>query len=618
MATKTRSKASSPADRVKAYALAVTTGKEVAGPLVRAACQRHLDDLKTGAKRGLKFDLDEATRAFAFFEKVLCVEGDGEFIPFLLHPSQAFIVGSLYGWFRWVGDRDARGRLKKDGGKWTRRFRTAYVEQGKGNGKSPLAAGIGMKSFVADRELSAEVYVAATLKDQAMIAFKDAVKMREQSPQLAKRIGTSGRNPVWQMWHTPTGSLMKPLSKEGAHSGPRPNCVIIDEYHEHKTSDMLEMLEAGFKKRENPLLFIITNSGDDRTSPCAVMHDFCARILRGETEGVDPLAADQTFAYICALDPGDDPLKDESCWKKANPLLGITIKRDYLAKAVAKARSIPSHQNKVLRLNFCVWTDAADAWVTREIWDAVQAPAITWQAMKGRKCFVGLDLSYTTDMSAAAFVFPDDAGGYDAIVKFWRPAEGLREASERDRVRYDLWAEAGHINLTAGKVIKLAPIADMLAQAQKDFDLQALAYDRYRLKELGDNLTDEGITLPLIEHPQGFRRTTTTNPNDPKHRIENPLWMPNSCQETENAIIEARLRVAPNPALTWNVASAVVREDPAGTDNWIFDKRRATGRIDGLVALAMALGAAKDVGGWSPPASPWEDPNYSLMKAAAT
>lgn len=604
-------------DRTTDYATRVTKGQIVAGPLVRAACKRHLDDLKNGSKRGLLFDPDTADRAFAFFEKVLCVEGDNEFIPFALHESQAFIVGSLFGWFRWAGERDARGRIKKDAGKWTRRFRTAYVEQGKGNGKSPLAAGIAMKAFLADGELSAEVYIAATLKDQAMIAFRDAVKMREQSPQIRTRTGTSGKNPVWQMYHTPSGSFMKPLSKDGAHSGPRPNCVIIDEYHEHKTSEMLEMLEAGFKKRENPLLFIITNSGDDRTSPCAIMHDFCARILKGETEGVDPLAADQTFAYICALDPGDDPLKDESCWVKANPLLGITIKRDYLQKAVAKARSIPSHQNKVLRLNFCVWTDAADAWITREQWDGVQAApgAVTWETMKGRACYVGLDLSFTTDMSAAAFVFPDNAGGYDAFVKFWRPRDGLREASERDRVRYDLWAEAGQIHLTEGKVIKLSPIAEILAQAQVDFDLKSVAYDRYRLKELADMLADLGVILPMIEHPQGFRRMTTTNPNDPRQKIDNPLWMPNSCQEIENAIIERRLRVETNPALTWNVASAVCREDPAGTDNWIFDKRRATGRIDGLVSLAMGIGAAKDFGNWTPPSSPYEDPNYSLMKA---
>lgn len=589
---------------------------------MRAACQRHLDDLVQGAARGLKYDVEAAERAFLFFERVLHVEGEGEFIPFTLHPSQAFIVGSLYGWKRWKPDDDAPKSKRATQGRWLRRFRQAYVEQGKGNGKSPLAAGVGMKAFVADGELGAEVYVAATLKDQAMIAFRDAVKMRDQSPQLAKRIGTSGKNPVWQMYHTASGSFMKPLSKDGAHSGPRPNCVLIDEYHEHKSADMLEMLEAGFKRRENPLLFIITNSGSDQKSPCAIMHNYCARVVKGELEGIDPVAADQTFAYICALDKGDDPLKDESCWKKANPLLGVTIKRDYLEKQVAVARSIPSKQNKVLRLNFCVWTDAADAWISRELWEKAEAPGVNWESMRGRDCYVGLDLSFTTDMSAAAFVFPsaetreDGKRAYDAFVRFWRPREGLKEASERDRVRYDLWADTGDIDLTEGPVIRLSPIAQLLAKAQTDFRLKAIAYDRYRLKELGDMIADLGISdLPLIEHPQGFRRSTTTNPNAPTQKIDNPLWMPNSCQETENAIIEGRLRVAVSPPLRWNVASAVVREDPAGTDNWIFDKRRATGRIDGLVALAMGIGAARDYGGWKPPSSPWDNPNYSILAA---
>lgn len=209
---------------------------------------------------------------------------------------------------------------------------------------------------------------------------------------------------------------------------------------------------------------------------------------------------------------------------------------------------------------------------------------------------------------------PDGKRGYDAFLRYWRPREGLQAAVDRDRVRYDLWAKAGEIELTDGPVIRLAPIAQTLADAQAAFNLKAVAYDRYRLKELGDMMGDLGIAgLPMIEHPQGFRRATTHNPNAPQQKIDNPLWMPNSCQELENSIIEERLRVAINPALRWNVASAVVREDPAGTDNWIFDKRKATGRIDGLVALAMAIGAARDYGGWRPPASPWDVPGFSIL-----
>jgi phage terminase large subunit-like protein len=606
----TRKKKEPPADPVTQYALDVVSLKEIAGPYVRAACQRHLDDLKTAETRGLYFDVDEVTRTLAFFRRVLTVEGDGEFVPFEPHSSQVFIIGSIFGWYI-----EEKGKGKNPS-IWRRRFRTAYVEQGKGNGKSPLAAGVAMKCFVADGELSAEVYMAATKKDQAMISFTDAVKMRQNSPHLEGRIGKSGANPVWQLYHTASGSIMKPLSKEGAHSGPRPNCCVVDEYHEHKSADLLEMLEAGFKKRPNPILFIITNSGADKASPCGVMHDFCVKVVTGALDEADQDAADQTFAYICAMDEDDDPLKDSTVWKKANPLLGITIKEDYLSKRVSMARAIPAKQNGVLRLNFCMWTDAADAWVTRETWEACERPALTWESMKGRRCYIGLDLSFTTDMSALALCFPDEDGGdgFDLLVKFWRPEEGLAEAVDGDKVRYDIWAKNGDIELTPGKVIRLAPIGQTIARALDDFNVQAIAYDNYRHKELSDMLADMGVVGPMIEHPQGFRRGTIPHPNLPNQKIENPLWMPSSCQEFENAIIEARARIAVNAALRWNVSSAVVRDNPAGTDDWIFDKRRATGRIDGLVAAAMAVGAAKGIDNWALPASPWEDPSYSLQK----
>ncbi len=610
--TSTRSSRRKPTnDPVTQYALDVTSGKEIAGPYVRLACQRHLDDLENGEKRGLHFVSEDAVHKINFFKQVLTVESDGEFVPFQPHPSQQFIIGSLYGWWREI---KTPGKAPS---KWVRRFRTFYGEQGKGNGKSPMAAGVGINGFVADGELGAEVYFAATKKDQAMIAFRDAVKMRDNSPHLANRIGKSGGVNVWQMYHTPSSSFMKPLSKDGAHSGPRPNVVIIDEYHEQKTADMLEMLEAGFKARTNPLLFIITNSGSDKSSPCGVMHDFCVKILKGEIEKEDKLAADQVFAYICALDEGDDPLKDKTCWKKANPLLGITIKHDYLEKQVAAARAMPAKQNKVLRLNFCVWTDAADAWISREVWEACESDAINWEAMRGRECYIGCDLSFTTDMSALAFVFPDDQGGYDCFVEYWRPEDGLKEAVDRDKVRYDLWHNEGFVNLTPGKVIKLGPIGERIAEAMDAFDVRALCYDRYRHKELAENLADLGVVPPMIEHPQGFRRSKVDSPFEHGKKVDNPLWMPSSCQELENSIIEERFRVFANSAMRWNVSSAVIREDPAGTDNWIFDKRRARGRIDGLVAAAMAVGGAKYLGEWTPPTSPYEDETYSLMSSLA-
>lgn len=563
MVTKTRPSASST-DPATGYARGVVEGRYEAGPYVRGACQRHLDDLDEGAARGLWFDAGAAVDAIDFFAEVLTVEKDDATVPFILEPWQAFVVGSLFGWMK--GD--------------ARRFQTAYIETGKGSGKSPLAAGIGHKCFAADGVKRAEVYAAATKKDQAMILYRDAVAMAENAPALKKRIEFSGRKPVWNMAHLSSGSFFKPISSDDGQSGPRPNCALVDEYHEHKTAEVLEMLERGFKGRKNPLLFVITNSGSDLTSPCGEMHEWAAKVSLGQYDEAHQEAADQFFAYVCALDEGDDPLNDPRCWGKANPSLGVTIKDEYLQKAVADAKAMPSKTNRILRLNFCVWTDAETAWLEPDAWKACEDAGLTWDALRGRECYAGLDLSYTSDLTALALVFPrgDD---FDAIVEFWKPKEGLSKAAEEDRVPWPAFAEAGHLHLTEGRVIKLAPVAQRIGEAVDAFDLRLLAYDRYRHKELDVDLSDLGIEVSMEEHPQGFRRVERS-----------ALWMPSSCQSLENAIVEGRLRVGINRVMRSCVSSAAVREDPAGTDNWVFDKRKSRRRIDGVVALAMAMGAA--------------------------
>ena len=229
-----------PGDPVTRWALAVGAGDIVAGPHVRASCARHLRDLVDAGERGLIWDQDQVKRVLDFFPGVLCLAG-GQFEgnPFRLHPSQQFVIGSLFGWKR----RDGR-----------RRFRRAYIEQGKGNGKSPLAAGIGMYCLVADGEQRAEVYAAASIKSQAMVLFRDAVAMWQQSGALGARLTPSGGNPIWNLADLKSGSFFRPISSEEDHSGPRPSCALCDEIHEHRNGHMIEMLERGFKfRRQQPI-----------------------------------------------------------------------------------------------------------------------------------------------------------------------------------------------------------------------------------------------------------------------------------------------------------------------------------------------------------------------------
>jgi phage terminase large subunit-like protein len=600
---------------VAEYASAVDRGQIIAGPSVRGECARFLRDLREGEERGLIFDEEAANRALRFFPAILTVEADDEAVPFHLINWQQFVIGSLFGWKMWDPTR----------GKLVRRFREAYIETGKGSGKSPLAAGVGLYCMIADGVASAEVYAAATIKQQAMILFNDATKMIKRSPALQDRLTKSGGNPIWQWKHEESDSIFKPLSQDEMVSGPRPNCALVDEYHEHKTAHAYDMLKAGFKGRENPLLFVITNSGSDRTTPCGEQHDFAKQIARGELDPNEFQSIDRVFTFISDLDDDDDPLNDEKCWPKANPSLGITIKPEYLRSQVQTAKDQPSKQNTILRLNFCRWTDAAGAWISREIWTACETEEDLDAKHEGDPCYGGLDLSFTTDMTAFARCWPwfDDEGriNYDIVVDQWRPKDGLQSAIDRDRVRYDLWAEQGHLFLSPGKVIKMIPVAERMAWAQDRFDLKSIAYDNYRHKELDQNLQDEGFQIPLIEHPQGFRRAKMYDVNnepvkDPmtgKH-MDNPMWMPSSVQETENALIEGRIRIKVNPVLRWNVGGVVVREDPAGTDNRIFDKRKSTIRIDGVVALAMSVGCAKSaLSVPKAPVSPYEDPEFSLV-----
>ena len=206
-------------DRTTAYAHAVLAGEIIAGPHVRDAAARHLRDVRSMPARDLRWNLDEATEAIAFFEEVLCLNGgDYEGKPFILQPWQAFIVGSLFGW----------QRLDAKLGEWVRRFRVVYIETAKGSGKSPLAAGIGMKGLMADGEARAEIYAAATKKDQAMILFRDAVAMYQQSPELASRLTASGRGEnVWNLGYRHTGSWLRPISSDDGASGPRPHVALL-------------------------------------------------------------------------------------------------------------------------------------------------------------------------------------------------------------------------------------------------------------------------------------------------------------------------------------------------------------------------------------------------------
>lgn len=546
----------------------------MAGPHVRAACARHLRDLEKGPSRGLFWDEGAVRRVIGFFRDVLRLNGgEHEGKPFIVEPWQAFILGSVFGW-------------KEGNAEGPRRFRVAFVETAKGSGKSPLAAGVGIYGQVADSEPRAEIYAAATKKDQALVLFRDAVAMVRQSPALMSRLHFSGGpGREYNIAHLESGSFFRAISSDDGQSGPRPHIALLDEIHEHKNRTVVDMMRAGTKGRRQALIFEITNSGYDRTSVCYDQHEYGTKVAAGDLED------DSFFAYICAVDEDDDPLVDPvdkklgypQSWAKANPSIGVTIKPKYIEEQVREAKGMPAKESSVRRLNFCQWVDAANPWIDGDLWRACVVP-FSRESMRGRRCFGGLDLSGTRDLTAAAFVFPPESEGekWKALVEFWTPADTLMERSRTDRVPYDAWVRDGYMHATPGRAVDYSFVVNRLGEISAEFDMVTVAYDAYHIKYLEQELAAAGIQISLTPHGQGMSKSAVSG-----------LWMTRSIQLLSTDILGCGIEIMPSPPLTWNSASAVIESTASGAAQ-MFDKRKSTGRIDGLVALAMARGAADD------------------------
>lgn len=555
-------------DRATQYARDVVDGVVLAGPDVRNACQRHLSDLEHAHERGFYYDEAEAAEAIGFFEECLCLNG-GQFegLPFILNNWQASIVGSVFGWKRADG---------------TRRFRVVYIETPKGSGKSPLCAGIGLKGLVADGEPRAEIYAAATYKDQAMVLFRDALAFYDQSPELQSRLVASGTGSNrWNLAYLEKGSFFRVISSEKkGQSGPRPHMALLDEIHEHRDGTVIEMLRAGFKFRRQPLSVMITNSGHDKTSVCWEYHEMGQKVCAGQIEN------DEFFAYICSLDEDDLKddryLTDEALWPKVNPSLYAGIPGyDYIRAQVREAQGMPSKMATVKRLCFCQWTEADNPWIDGAAWMACKDTEFDERLLDGRRCWGGLDLSAVRDLTAFALLFEPslDDPFWRLEVWFWIPGVGLKQKSDQDHVPYIAWRDAGYITAIDRKTIEYEFVITNIMRICKPFEVVKIAFDRWNIEAFKKEVTRIGATLPeLEEFGQGFQS------------------MGPAVKEFEK-LLDGKLQHDGNPVLTWCAANAVAVEDSA--ENKKLDKSRSTGRIDGIVASVMAAGIA-DVAGSGP------------------
>lgn len=529
---------------VTTYAEGVLSEGIPAGNLVRLACQRHMDDLKHGHLRGLTFDDAAAEHVIQFFSFLRHSKGEWAGTEFELAPWQRFIVGSLFGWKR------------RDG---TRRFRTAYNEIARKNGKSTLSAGIGLYLAFFDDEPGAEVYAAATKRDQAKIVWSEGKRMVQNTPALRSRIKAFVNN----LHIEATASKFEPLGADAdSMDGLNIHGAIVDEVHAHKSRAMIDVLDTATGARRQPLIWYITTAGHDRDSVCWELRDYGVRVLEGQIED------DATFAFIATIDPGDD-WRDENVWVKANPNLGISVKLDDLRSKAERAAKVPGQQNAFKRLHLDVWTEQAERWLSVEAWDECGQEPDIWA---GRECFAGLDLSSTTDITAFVAVFPpeDRDGPWDVVARFWIPGDNIREKSERDRVPYDVWVDAGYVTATEGNITDYDVLREEVKAFATEYQIREIPYDPWNATQLATQLGNDGATV--VPMSQGYS------------------VMSEPAKFLESLVLGGRIRHGNNPVLRWMAANVAVQHGP--NDSIRPTKAKSNGRIDGIVALIMALGRA--------------------------
>lgn len=537
-----------PADPVEAYAKSVVSGTVLAGRLVRLACERHLRDLAEGSERGLRWDRESAMRAIDFFPAVLR-HSKGQFAgePFDLLDWQKFVIGSIFGWMTAGG---------------VRRFRTAFVSTARKNGKSTLEAGIGLKALVDEDEPGAEIYSAATTRDQAKIVFSEAERMRAASPALMRRITSTTNN----LSVLGKASWFRPLSADASRmDGLNTFVALVDEVHEHPNADVIEKLDTSMGARLAPLMYETTTAGVDRQSICYQHWDFSAKVLE---RLVPEATADRWFAFIATIDDDDD-WQDELAWRKANPSLGVLLKIGDLRAEVALAQEMPSKQNSIRRLRLNQWTQQLVRWIDMDVWARGGEP-FDADALAGRRCYGGLDLARVNDLSSLALLFPPVAPGerWKAIWRHWCPADDIVQRSRRDRAPYVVWRDQGHLIATEGNTTDFKFLEAEILRLSRRYDIVELAFDRTFAGEIVRNLMDEGLNL--VEFGQGF------------------LSMGPATAEFSRKLLGGELQHGDDPVASWCASNVTIRTDPAG--NQKPDKERSIERIDPIVALIMAAG----------------------------
>lgn len=544
--------------RAKQYARDVVAGRILACRWVRLACQRFLDDLKRSRAKAYpyKFDLGRAERACQFAELLPHVKGhwahpkpgDPGAVLIKLEPWQAFIRSQLYGWV-------TKGTA-------LRRFQTAYQEIPRKNAKSTGAAIDGLYFLAADGEMGAEVYSGAVTEKQAWETFRPARLMAERTPAFCEQYGVTVN--ASNLAILSTGSRFEPIiGKPG--DGASPSLAIVDEYHEHPDSVLFETMETGMGVRQQPLLLVITTAGDNIGGPCYALREQVCRMLDGSQPN------DRLFGIIYTIDEQDDWTTVDAL-QKANPNYDVSVSGNWLQAQQRDAIASSRKQNVFKRKHLNIWTSAREAWLNMEWWHRQGDATLRAAAFAGSPCYASLDLSSKLDLTAVVRVFrvlvPGDAEPHFYV--FGRYYAPLATVQDPKNAHLQGWAHDLYLTATEGEVTDYARIREELLADAAAHGLEAVAGDPWGAGQILQELTAAG--LQAIEIPQNVK-----NFSEPMKWVE--------------ALVKAgRLHHDANPCLAWMVSNVTCREDP--NENIFPRKDRPENKIDGAVALIMALGRA--------------------------
>ncbi len=503
--------------------------------------------------------LTRVERVVAFLESLPITSGVLAGESFEVRAWQREFLEAVYG----VDESDSRP------------VRTAVLSMARKNGKSGLAAGLALCHLCGpEAEARGQVFSAANDRNQAAILYAEMVAIIERTPWMGERL--SIRRHAKEIDDLGgTGSVYAALSADvGTKHGLSPSFVVYDELGQAPKRDLFDALDTAMGARAEPLMLVISTQAPDDLAPLSELIDYGQRVQAGEIE-------DPSFHLTLYAAPADADPWDEATWYLANPALGDFRSKPDVARQAAQAQRIPSKEAAFRNLILNQRVAAETRFLPISEWRACGGD-VDDERLYGRPCWAALDLAATRDLTALVLAFPDDDGLVDVRCFFYLPGEGLAERAERDRVPYTVWRDQGILTVTPGATTDPRFVAAEVARCAGRYQLQALAYDRWRIEAFKMALAEEGVTdLTMIEHGQGFRD------------------MAPAIDLLEHAVAERRLNHGDNPILTWCISNAVVTPDPAG--NRKLDKSRSTGRIDGAVALAMALHAMQ----MKPEEAPW-------------